>query len=223
MQLLPHTDSPRRLVLLRHGRTEWNRTSRAQGHADVPLDDVGRGQARVAAAQLAAYEPVFVWSSDLARARETAERLVAVTGHELVLDKRLREYDVGGRQGMIFEQFEAAHPDVMARLRAGQRPDVPGAETDQEVGARMVEALGEAAAAVEKGQTGIVVGHGASLRTGLLSFLGVPLRLREMLSGRSNCAWTVLERRPHRGWQITDYNARNLPEPLDLADDLGSR
>ena len=62
----------RRLVLVRHGQTAWNAEGRAQGHADVSLDDVGRTQAETMAPVVAAYDPVALVSSDLARARETA-------------------------------------------------------------------------------------------------------------------------------------------------------
>ena len=58
-----------------------------------------------------------------------------------------------------------------------------------------------------------------SLRTGLLAFLGVPGSHGEMLAGMANCAWAVLELRGGRGWQIIDYNARTLPEPVEIADD----
>ena len=69
----------RRLVLWRHGRTEWNLLGKAQGHAEVPLDDVGLEQASVAAARLASYAADFVWSSDLVRAVQTAEALARLT------------------------------------------------------------------------------------------------------------------------------------------------
>lgn len=86
----------RRLVLWRHGRTEWNAVGRAQGHANVSLDDVGRAQAERTAPALASYTPSLVWSSDLARARETAGALMdLLPALELQLDPRLREYNVG--------------------------------------------------------------------------------------------------------------------------------
>jgi probable phosphoglycerate mutase len=209
----------RRLVLWRHGRTEWNRVGRAQGNADLSLDTVGVVQAERAAAKLATYGPAFVWSSDLARARETAERLVSLTGNELVLDKRLREYDVGARQGMTFAEFRDAFPDLYDAYMAGHDVRVPGAELTSEVCERMVAVLDDAAAAVGEGQTGIIVGHGASLRTGLLAWFDVPSRLRDLVGGLSNCAWAVLERRTDRGWQIIEYNAQHLPEPLPLVDE----
>ena len=218
----------RRLVLWRHGRTEWNLLGRAQGHADVSLDDVGFAQAKRAAALLATYDPDFVWSSDLLRARQTAGELVALTGHELVLDKRLREYDVGDRQGMTRDQFRETYPELYERYLTGADDiRVPGSEVTEEVRVRMLAVIEDAVDAVPEGGTGVLVGHGASLRTGLLAFFGVDAnngeptpagQRREMLAGMANCAWTVLECHPSYGWQIVDYNARNLPEPVSLDD-----
>lgn len=253
-ELTPATDRPRRLVLWRHGRTEWNRIGIAQGHANVPLDEVGVAQASRAAPFLASYDPAFIWSSDLTRARQTAEHLAALTGREVVLDPRLREFDVGVRQGMTFEQFREAFPDLFPDARSGGRAvagrataagrattaagrasrdqgggnepaqilKVPGAEGTAEVLERMVAVLTAAVESLGEGQTGVLVGHGASMRTGLLGFFGVPHELREIIAGMANCAWTVLEQHQHRGWQIIDYNAQTLPEPLELADDLAS-
>ncbi len=226
-EMLPSDVLPRRLVLWRHGRTEWNRLGIAQGHANVPLDDVGVAQAERASPFLASYEPVFLWSSDLARARETAEQLAALTGQAVVLDARLREFGVGVRQGLTFEQFRAAYPELFldARVAANEQRaawQVPGAEDPEQVRDRMVEVLTEATKSLQPGQTGILVGHGASLRAGLLAFFQAPAHLREMLAGMANCAWAVLEQHQKRGWQIIDYNAQTLPPPLELADDLGS-
>src|SRR5581483_1908333 len=104
---------------------------------------------------------------------------------------------------------------------AGDEAGVPGAETTEQVAVRMLDVLGDAAAAVSPGETGVLVGHGASLRTGLLAFLGVPPEHGDILGGMANCAWAVLELRGSRArprWQIVDYNARTLPEPVDLPD-----
>ena len=216
----PGQPGTRRLVLLRHGRTEWNAVGRAQGHANVSLDEVGRAEAARAAPFLASYRPAFVWSSDLARARETAEVLMQLLpALELRLDERLREFDVGLREGLTFPEFEQKYPDVYADFMAGREAGLHGAETIPHVCERMTAVLSDAAAAVGVGETGVIVGHGASLRTGLLAFLGVPQSHGEMLAGMANCAWAVLELRGGRGWQIIDYNAQTLPEPVDLADD----
>ena len=89
----------RRIVLLRHGRTEWNATRRYQGQADPPLDEVGQAQAIEAAALVAAMRPDLLVSSDLQRACQTAEKLASLTGLELSLDARLRERHLGHWQG----------------------------------------------------------------------------------------------------------------------------
>ena len=78
---------------LRHGQTAWNAEGRAQGHADVGLDDVGRNQAEAVAPVVAALDPALLVTSDLARARETAAFLEKETGLTAVEDPRWREYD----------------------------------------------------------------------------------------------------------------------------------
>jgi glucosyl-3-phosphoglycerate phosphatase len=211
----------RRLVLWRHGQTEWNVQDRAQGHADIPLDDVGRVQAKEAARLLATFDPTFVWSSDLQRARHTAEELVALTGNELVIDARLREYNVGIRQGTTFAEFKVLQPEIYEKFFAEENYRVPGAELPSEVNERMAAVMRDAAEALGEGETGILVGHGAALRSGLLAFFDAPPHMREMFAGMANCAWTVLEQHPERGWQIVDFNAQTLPGASSaLADEM---
>ncbi|MFI7483765.1 histidine phosphatase family protein [Kocuria sp. M1R5S2] len=211
----------RRLVLWRHGRTEWNVQDRAQGQADIPLDRVGRRQARRAAPALASFEPSFIWSSDLQRARRTAEQLAALTGQEVVLDPRLREYDVGIRQGTTFAEFRRSHPEVYEKFLTEDDYRVPGAELPSEVDERMRAVMRDAADALEPGRTGVLVGHGAAMRGGVLAFFDAPPRMREMFAGMGNCAWTVLAEHPQRGWQIVEYNAVTLPDASSsLADEM---
>jgi probable phosphoglycerate mutase len=184
----------RRLVLLRHGRTGWNHTGRAQGHADVPLDAEGEAQAKAVAPVLAALAPVAVWSSDLARAAQTAGIVAAEAGLEPVLDPRLREYDVGpNRQGLTLEEYAVAHPAEHAALVAGDLAAIPGAETDADVRARFLPALTSYADGLGDGETGIVVSHGAALRTSVLAFLGWPGEVDRTLGVLANCGWVELE------------------------------
>jgi broad specificity phosphatase PhoE len=132
----------RRLVLLRHGRTAWNDAGRAQGHADVPLDDVGEVQAKTVAPVLAALSPVALWSSDLSRAAQTAAHVAAESGLTPVLDARLREFDIGpNRTGLTSEQYAARFPEEYAALLAGEIAGIPGRETDDDVLARFLPAI----------------------------------------------------------------------------------
>lgn len=203
----------RRLVLLRHGRTEWNDTGRAQGHADVPLDAVGEAQAEAVAPVLAALSPVAVWSSDLARAAGTAAVVAAEAGLEPVLDPRLREFDVGPhRTGLTNEQYAAAHPEEHAALLAGDLEAVPGRETPADVLARFLPALTSCADALAEGETGIVVSHGAATRVAVPAFLEWGAEVGESLGVLANCGWVVLEHAAStwtggvERWRLTAWN-----------------
>jgi len=208
--------SRRRLVLLRHGRTAWNDTGRAQGRHDVPLDEVGHQQAAAVAPVLAALRPVALWTSDLTRARQTAAYLETATGLTARLDPRLQEYDVGARQGMTVPEFAAAFPEAHAAWDDGDdMPIVPGAEVATDVAARIVPALSDALAALADGQTGIVVTHGAALKVGVLGLLGWPLRQAAELAGLDNCcSATLRESASAERLRLADWN-RGVPTPMN--------
>jgi glucosyl-3-phosphoglycerate phosphatase len=201
-----------RLVLLRHGQTAWNLEGRAQGHTDVGLDDTGRAQAAAVAPYIAAFAPSALWSSDLARARQTAE-IVAPAGLEITFDARLREFDVGERAGLDVAEFEARFPVAYAAWRDGHvTGHVPGAETVAEVVARAVPALREIVAATASGDTTVVVSHGAALKVSLIEFLGWPEAVSATMRGLDNCGWVVLEADPHgRGMRLSSYNETAHP------------
>ncbi|MGY2874238.1 glucosyl-3-phosphoglycerate phosphatase [Marmoricola sp. URHA0025 HA25] len=200
-----------RLVLVRHGQTAWNLEGRAQGHTDIGLDDTGRAQAVALAPYIAQMDPGALWSSDLARARETAEHLAAATGLGMQLDRRLREFDAGDRAGLTLAEFAEQFPDAYDSWRDGHiTGHVPGAETTAEVVARMVPALREIWAATE--DTTVVVSHGACLKVSLLAFLGWPESLLGTLRGLDNCGWVVLEDDPAgRGIRLASYNETAHP------------
>ncbi len=198
----------RRLVLLRHGQTAWNAELRAQGHADISLDDTGRAQAAAVAPYLAALRPVRLWSSDLARARETAEYVASAAGLPVQIDPRLREYDVGVRSGLTTAEFEQRYPaEYAAWLAHDESLLVEGAETMAQVRARVLPALRECHEALAPGETGIVVMHGACLKVGLLALLGWPDELSRTLRGMDNGAWAVLgEHDASGGLRLVSYN-----------------
>jgi glucosyl-3-phosphoglycerate phosphatase len=196
-----------RLVLVRHGQTAWNLEGRAQGHTDIGLDDTGRAQAAALAPSIAEMAPAALWSSDLARARQTADQLAATTGLEVRLDARLREFDAGDRAGLTLAEFAEKFPDAYDSWRDGHiTGHLPGAETTAEVVGRMVPALREIWAA-GVGSTTVVVAHGACLKVSLLAFLGWPETLLGSLRGLDNCGWTVLEDDPGgQGIRLASYN-----------------
>ncbi len=200
----------RTLVLLRHGETDWNAQGRAQGHADVPLNSVGRAQAATVAPVLAAFEPARLWSSDLARARQTADYVAAATGLTVQPDSRLREYDMGARSGLTLADLAAAFPEEYAAWVAGRStPRVAGEESTEQVRDRIVPALHDCLKALEPGQTGIVVLHGACLKVGLMGLLGWPWELSDSLQGPENCGYSVVSEHAVRGGlRLTSYNEK---------------
>lgn len=184
----------RRLVVLRHGRTAWNAVGRAQGHADVELDELGHEQAAAAAPYLASLDPVALWTSDLARARQTCAHVEKATGLVAAEDPRLREYDVGSRQGLTMPEFAERFPDEYAAwVRGDDLLRLPGAENAADVEARMLPALRACLDSLAAGQTGVVVTHGACLKVGVVALLGWPRALAPSLRGIDNCAWVTLE------------------------------
>jgi glucosyl-3-phosphoglycerate phosphatase len=210
--------SSRRLVMWRHGRTAWNVEGRAQGTTDVPLDDVGRQQARESAARLASLQPRFVWSSPLSRARDTAAELATLTGLQVRQDQRLQEINVGERQGLTLDELRARFPEVYRAFVAGEElPRATGGEVEPEVADRVSAAMFDAVDALEQGDIGVLVSHGVAIRVGLCRFLGLPYGHWHTLAGVANCAWVVVEEW-RRGWRLVDYNAGSLPEPV-LSDD----
>jgi broad specificity phosphatase PhoE len=209
----------RRLILLRHGRTAWNRAGRAQGHADVGLDDLGHSQAEAAAAELATVRPAAIWTSDLARARETCGYLERAAGRSAKPDDRLREFDVGDRQGMTQAEAAEAFPEQHAAWRRrGGVLQVPGAESVADVEARMVPVLREILVSLDAGETGVVVTHGACLKVGLCGLLGWPTGHASSLRGVDNCGWVVLGERVGGRLRLEAYNRRVGPSGDGVTD-----
>jgi probable phosphoglycerate mutase len=155
---------PRVLYFARHGETPWNLAGRWQGHTDVALSDRGREQALALATRLTGAGLGQVRTSDLVRARETAE---IVARHlalgEVGVDPDLRERGFGVFEGLTREECAAQHPEVWAIYERDRRLFPPGAESHEHVIARLREAVRRAAGA--PGKDGVLlVSHGGSIR-----------------------------------------------------------
>ncbi len=200
----------RRLVLLRHGRTAWNEEGRAQGHADIELDDTGHAQAEVAARHLAVLAPDALWSSDLARARQTADYVARACRLATTYDRRLREFDVGERQGLTLDEFAERFPvEYSSWVRGDGLLPVKGGEVTEDVERRLVPALQEFLASLERGRTGLVVTHGAAMKVAVTGMLEWPRELSASLKGVENCAWITLEEIEHGGrLRLAAYNQK---------------
>jgi probable phosphoglycerate mutase len=119
-----------RLVLVRHGETDWNAEGRYQGQSDVPLNATGMAQAKALALRLSGERLDAIYTSDLARAAQTAEALAAETGAPIHREPRLREIDQGEWEGLLLTEIQARYAEEFRRRRLdplGTRP--PGGET----------------------------------------------------------------------------------------------
>jgi broad specificity phosphatase PhoE len=150
------------LLLVRHGETDWNREQRFQGHADQPLNEAGRRQARALADELAEEDIDAVYSSDLARARETAELIAERIGVPLVEDPQLREIDVGEWQGLTRPEIEEQFPGSLRNWTERGHGWEEG-ETYEQLSKRVHESLERIVAQHPHGKV-VVVGHGGLIR-----------------------------------------------------------
>ena len=178
-------------ALVRHGQTDWNAQRRLQGSTDIPLNDVGRGQARDAVAVLSGYEWDAIVSSPLSRAAETADLIAAGLG--LRVNRRvpeLAERSFGPAEGL------QAGPELDAlRIPGGFR----GAE-DEDAAARRGLAALEALAEEFHGRRVLVVAHGTLIRVSLGRAIG------RTLQSIDNAVLNLAHHHAVDGWQLEYFN-----------------
>lgn len=203
-----------RVILWRHGQTDWNLQNRFQGHSDIPLNNEGIAQARRAAPLLKNLQPERILSSDLTRAIQTAQTLADLIELDIDIDSRLRETNGGkweGRTGA--ENREADFQRFVSWLDGDDQPA-------GEIGERRSEVADRAVKAIMNGldnaiQTLIVVTHGGTARCILGKMLDLPMNQWSAIGGLSNASWSILENGHHRdGWILVEHNAGSLPEPI---------
>lgn len=209
----------RTLVLWRHGRTTWNDENRFQGSTDIPLNEVGIEQAERAARLLAALKPTAIVSSDLTRAKQTAEPLARLTGLPVLLDQDLRETNGGEWEGRVGADIRVTDGATFAAWLDSENV-VAGntGERRSEVAERAHRAVVKAFAPLPEDATLVVVTHGGASRCLIAHMLGLGTGSWGAIGGLANCAWSVLEEiRRHDGltrWRLVEHNAGTLPEPI---------
>ncbi|MBR1419893.1 MAG: histidine phosphatase family protein [Selenomonadaceae bacterium] len=173
-----------RLILIRHGQTEWNIIGKFQGQSDTELSSEGIRQAELLAEHFEEFYANHIdaiYSSDLKRARDTAETLGRKYSMEVQLDSRLREVHFGKWEGESISEIKKSDPKNFSRLFTS--PDllkIDGGETFEQVQIRAMESIREI---IDKNsnRTVVVAAHGAILRTIIGAMLDVPLR----------CIWKI--------------------------------
>ena len=202
-----------RIVLWRHGQTDWNIENRFQGHTDIPLNSVGKFQAEHAAKILMGMNPTRIVSSDLMRTRETAAALANLAGLAVLTDPGLRETNGGNWEGRTGEENRAVDAENFlgwlhgADLQAGQ------------IGERRSEVAARALAVIHREMetelgTAIFVTHGGTARCVLGSILELPFEKWSALGGLANASWSVLEKNSLGKWFLSEHNAGSIPEPI---------
>lgn len=189
-------DTPARLLLVRHGVTDWNDQHRWQGHTDVPLNERGRAQAQAVAARLRD-EPIdALYTSDLKRAAETAAIVGAALGLESVPTKAFREISLGTLEGTAPSPDTHRGEAVSETARSGG-PLAPGAEDFETLNGRVVGGY-ERICAAHAGQTVAIVSHGGTLRTLIAHLIGIAPERIDRLSLKRNTSVSEIDfRRGH--------------------------
>ena len=202
-----------RVVLWRHGQTEWNVVNRFQGHSDIDLNEVGRFQVKHAAQILAGMKPTMIISSDLGRARNTAQALADLTGLTVHIDEDLRETNGGLWEGKTGAENRAEDFNNFIRWIDGE--DNPAGTTGERRSEVAARAVGQILKALE-GKTDqllVVATHGGTARCIFGELLQLPLSHWGVFGGLSNASWSVLQRNP-RQWNLVEHNAGSIPEPV---------
>lgn len=203
-----------RLIIMRHGQTDWNVENRFQGHTDIPLNATGRGQVARAASILGTQDIDHIISSDLQRALDTASAVAAVKNLRVIPDQRLRETHCGSWEGRTGPDIEATDGENLARWFDGD--DLPAGgdgERRSDVVKRMMSAIENGLNECKPGQTLLVVTHGGAARGAIGALLGLAINDWVAIGGLANASWSIVEKRNAR-WRLIEHNSGVLPEPI---------
>ncbi|MDO5696595.1 MAG: histidine phosphatase family protein [Dermatophilus congolensis] len=203
----------RRIIVMRHGVTEYNLANIVQGQLDIPLSPEGEAQAALAAPFVARMRPDLVISSDLRRASYTAFQVAAQLQLDVVLDPRLRESASGTWEGMPVDQLDPV-PDWTTFGVTSPRGG-PEGESVIDVVERVRPLLDEVRETLPEGGCALLVTHGVTARALTAELVGLDQGVAWVaLAGLHNCGWGVIEE-GHRGWRLRSWNL-TAPEQADL-------
>ena len=202
-----------KIVIWRHGQTDWNIENRFQGSTDIPLNETGKAQVARAGKLLTGLSPNQIIASDLSRAFNTARALADLIDLEVTPDKRLRETDGGNWEGKTGDKIRETDIENFIRWIDGDdNPAGQIGERRSDVARRATSAINEALAG-KTNHTLVVATHGGTARCIIGSMLNLPMTAWGSIGGLSNAAWSILSTTP-RGWNLVEHNSGSLPEPI---------
>ena len=194
-----------RIYLIRHGEVAWNAESAYVGSTDLPLNDTGRAQAEMLARRLERDDISAIYSSDLSRARETAEIVAERLDLSVALVPGLRELDYGEWEGMPEVELPKRFPELFDAWRADPaRVSTPGGETFQQLADRAYPAF-RAISEQHPNDNIAVVGHKSTNRTLLCCMLGIDINRYKQV-GQGNAAVNIIERRDDGRFVVEQIN-----------------
>lgn len=181
-----------RMLIVRHGETPWNAQGRLQGHADIDLSEKGRRQAGEVAQRLADTHIDVAYSSDLARAWNTAQIALGQRNVPLRSTEGLRERYYGVFEGLTVEEREDLFPEEFAASLVKDLDFAPeGGESARRTLDRMSTVIGEIKER-HLNETVLVVGHGGSLRSAIIALMELPPEATWRFI-MANCGLTVID------------------------------
>lgn len=164
-----------KLILVRHGQTEWNLLGKYQGQSDIALSEKGRMQAELLAKNFPVDHVDIVYASDLKRAFETGEKIAQRFGCPIIPEKGLREFYFGEWEGHTYKEIVANWPEEASNFfGAPEKLQTPGGETFsilQERAMKTITRIRE----INEGKTVVAAAHGAIIKTILASLMHIPL------------------------------------------------
>lgn len=190
-----------RVLLIRHGQTDWNIEGRWQGCMPVPLNEIGRTQARALADYLRNRPIRAIYSSDLPRALETATFVGDVLGLQPIPDKRLREFNLGIFEGRRRDELAVLYPEEWSAFRMEDLDyAVPNGESRRALQERMWSAWQDITANGHGPEVAIVT-HGGALKQLLVRLFGLTPEIQHLRF--ENTSVTTIER-DGQGWQLAE-------------------
>ena len=194
------------IVLVRHGATDWNLEHRCQGSSDRDLSDVGLRQAEEIAARLRQETIHGIYSSDLKRARRTAEVISAHHSLPVIIEKSIRELDHGHLEGLTFNEIKQNHGEFLLRWRSEPAElQVPGGERLADVAERAWLGLHQIVTRHEPSDTIVVVSHNFPIVGIVCRITGT--HLNEYRNFHLDpCGVSRLNRNGDGSWQVTHIN-----------------
>ena len=206
---LPKKSNKKRIILVRHGETDWNKQGRFQGQIDIPLNQNGKAQAQAASEFLKNVSIQKAFSSSLSRPRETAQIILKEhPGIEISLKENLKEIGHGKWEGKLESEIKSDWPDLLQEWKIQpEKVQMPDGENIKEVSTRSIQGWIEICESLKNDETALVVAHDAVNKTILCHLLGLtPSEIWMIKQGNGGITIIDLSEKEDQPDQITCLN-----------------